>query len=230
MFRWFMVLCFCLSSQMSWAFDILDMETLPDTKTVFVGNMVQNGTPVQIMQFSSNLSVLEVLSFYKKEWSDNRKVKNNTPKMIEKKVAEWTNLSKLEGAYSVVVQVKVKQYGGSEGFISVLDLRRPAKISKKSKQFPRIGGTKMVSTTESKDGGRSAVTMVLFNTYSVDSNDAFYRAKMTSEGWQLVRGFVKEGVVALLFNKQGQQCEMTISSSDQGDSVIMVNIVENAES
>lgn len=212
-----------------WAFDISNVAEPPKSSTVFVGDVIQNGLPIQMKQFHSELHPVEVLSYYKHQWSDNRKTRKNVPDVIEKKMAEWTVLSKQEGSYSVVIQVKEGVNGGAEGFISVLKLGAPQKTNSMIKEFPRLGGTTLISSTESRDGGKHATTLMLINDYSVDSNDAFYRSKMESEGWSLVRGMIRKGVATLLFNKQGKQCEMAISSDRKGDAIILVNVVKRGD-
>jgi len=209
-----------------WALDISEVANPPEAKTVFVGDVIQNGVPMQMKQFSSSLAVEELLAFYKNNWADNTRTKRKMPAFIEKEAGVWKILSKLEEDFNIVVQVKAKQGHGSEGFISVSDLTRPPGISQLSKDFPRLGGTQLVSSTESRDGGKKATTLVLTNEYSVDSNDAFYRSKMTAEGWKLVRGDIRNGAATMLFNKQDQQCELAVSKGDRGDSVIFANIVE----
>ena len=225
MFRLLIVILCCTLSSFAWGFDISRVAEPPEAKTVYVGDVVQNGIPMQMKQFSSSLTTGEVLSYYRINWADNTKVKENVPAFIEKEAGDWSIISKLEGNYSVVVQVKTQQSGGSEGVISVSNLTRPPGISELSKKFPKLGGTQLISSTESRDGGKHATTLILVNEFSVDSNDAFYRSRMTAEGWRLVRGGVRDGTATMLFNKQGQQCEMAVSEGERGDSVIIANIV-----
>lgn len=223
--RCFLFCLYSLSPTLLWAFDISNVVDPPRSSTVFVGDVVQNGMPLQMKQFYSDLRPVELLSYYRHSWSDNRRTQNNVPAVIEKKVGDWTVLSKQEGQYSVVVQVKNGENGGAEGLISVLKLMKTPIVNPISKKFPRLGGTKILSDTVSRDGDKQASTLILMNDYSVDSNHAFYRSKMELKGWTLVRGDVREGAVTLLFNKQGQQCEMAINSDGKGDSIIIVNIV-----
>ncbi len=176
-----------LFSTFIFAFDISNVAEPPKSNTVFVGEVLQNGFPVQIKQFYSKLRPVEILSYYKHRWLDNRKTQKNVPNVIERKVAEWTVLSKQKGLYNIVIQVKKDGHAGTEGLISILKIVPSQKTGSMVKIFPRLGGTTLISSTESKDGSKHAMTLILKNSYSVNSNDAFYRAKMEAEEWGLVR-------------------------------------------
>lgn len=209
-----------------WAFDISDVEIPPASRAVYVGDVVQNGVPTQMLKFSSPRSVTEVLAFYKNSWSDPGKVRDNLPPYIEKEAGEWRVLSKLEGSYSVAIQIRQHEEAtGSEGFISVLDIGKSPVIGELAKQFPRQGGTELISSTESKDGKKRATTLIFVNGHTVESNEEFYRAAMAANDWKLVRGGVKRGVAVLLFNRRHEQCEISIGQGDGGESVIFANVV-----
>ena len=130
----------CLFPQLLWAFDISKVVEPPEAKTTFVGSVVQNGIPMQMKQFSSNLTPGEVIGYYKHNWTDNRRTNSNVPTTIVKEAAEWMIISKTENRHSVVVQVKSRQGGGAEGFISVSNLTKPPKQGLQAKKFPRLGG------------------------------------------------------------------------------------------
>jgi len=218
-----------LAPRLLWAIDVSEVGRPPDTETVYIGNVIQNGVPMQMEQIRSSLAPEELLAFYKQKWADNTTTMRKTPVFLEKEAGPWKILSKLDGKYNIVVQIKDNQGHGSEGYISVSDLTQPPEISRIQKEFPRLGGTKLVSSTQARDEGKIATTLILRNEYSVDSNDAFYRSELTANGWRLIHGELRDGSAVMLFDKRNQQCELAVSREGYGDSVIFANITESSK-
>jgi hypothetical protein len=198
----------------------------PEASVTYVGSVVQNGLPLQMKQFSVNQSLAEVFSFYKQRWSDTENYKENVPYFIEKEVGEWRILSKMEDHCSVVVQAKPVSGGATEGFISVSDLSQKKQVTELTSTFPRLVDSELLSTTESEDSGRLATTMMLTNNYSVEDNKSYYRSSMDEQGWNFMRGGIHNNVAMLYFYKEEQQCEIVISQSDDGKTIIFANVVQ----
>ena len=212
------------------AFELSDVADPPDSNVTYVGEVVQNGLPLEMKQFTVEHPISEVLSFYKQRWSNTAETHENVPHYIEKRAGQWRVLSKIEGTSSVVVQVKEGVTGGvTEGFISVTDLSRKKEISQLSHAFPRLTDTELISSTESVDNGRLATTLMLVNNYSVDENSDYYRSRMDEQGWNFLRGGVQNNVSMLHFAKDGQQCEIAVSQMDDGKTVVFANFVESNE-
>jgi hypothetical protein len=208
------------------AFDIADVEDPPESNVTYVGDVIQNGLPIQMKQFDAATSPGELLDFYKRRWSDTRNYQDNTPEYIQKKVGEWWVLSKMEGNNSVVVQVKESNINHSSGFISVSDLSKPQKISTKAADFPRLGSSELLSSTESIDNGKYATTIILINDHSVSDNEEYYKANMSNKGWVRTNSQSKENVSTIYFSKNSQHCEIALAESEDGKTVIFANIVE----
>ena len=212
------------------AFELSDVADPPDANVTYVGEVVQNGLPLQMKQFTVEQSVSEVLSFYKQRWSDTANTQENVPHYIEKRAGQWRVLSKVEGTSSVVVQVKDGPTRGiTEGLVSVTDLSKKKEVSQLSHSFPRLTDTELLSSTESVDNGRLATTLMLVNNYSIDDNSDYYRSQMDEQGWSFLRGGVQNNVSMLHFAKDGQQCEIAVSPMDNGKTVVFANVVESNE-
>jgi hypothetical protein len=196
---------------------------------IYVGDLVQNGLPMQIKQFRASSSVAEILAFYKLRWSDTANRQDNVPTYIEKSVGEWRVLSKMESSNSVVVQLKDTGTGQAEGFISVTDLSQVEGPNEWSSDFPRMHGSQLISNTESHDKGRHAYTLILINDYSVVENRDYYQANMDTQGWSYSRGGMKDNVSMMYFIKDKWHCDMTVTESDDGKTVIFANLVEMNE-
>jgi hypothetical protein len=191
-----------------------------------VGEVIQNGLPIQMKKFSTDLSVTELLAFYKQSWSDTSIVQENVPAYMEKHIGEWYILSKLENTVSVVIQTKRGKEGKTEGYISVTDTSRAGKPNRWSEDFPRLPGTQIFSNTESVDKGRIAYTLILSNDNSVDENRDYYRDNMYVDDWEFARESNRSSTVMLYFKKSGWQCDITVTKAEDGKTITIVNMVE----
>jgi hypothetical protein len=209
------------------AFDISSVEDPPDSTVIYVGDVVQNGLPIQMKQFDTIRSPREVLDFYKLRWSDTRNYKENTPQYIEKKVGDWLVLSKMEGNNSVVVQIQETNGNHSTGFISVSDVSRPQKISDEAVNFPRLSDSELLSSTESIDNGKYATTIIMINNHTIIDNSEYYKVSMSNSGWVYTNSKYNENVSTMYFSKNTHHCEIAIAQADDGKTVIFANVVES---
>jgi hypothetical protein len=233
-FRRQVLYAFCLLgvfavSSVSHAFDIHDVANPPSASMTYVGDVIQNGLPMQMKQFTTDTSITELFAFYKQRWSDNAKRQDNVPDYIEKRAGDWYVLSKMEASKSVVVQARKANSSTIEGFISVTDLAQVKEQNRWSSDFPRMHGTELVSNTESVDKGRIAYTLILYNDYSVNENSEYYRSNMHVDGWQFTRGGEKANTAMLYFQKDNWQCDITVTEAKDGKTVIFTNLVETNE-
>jgi hypothetical protein len=200
----------------------------PNAHVVWVADdMVQNGVPMQIKQFSSRMRPEDVIRFYQSEWDD-----GSQRKPVLNKLGEWTIIGKQFSEYYVTVQVKPGQSGGSEGFLGASKL--PAGIkSKTTTDFPMLANSKLLSKTDSIDLTADANTIMLSNNYSVQSNTGFYESKMPERGWTLTRKDRvpgKGGYASFLyFQDDNRACTIVINQSRIGESLIVANVVQSKD-
>jgi hypothetical protein len=224
LFRFFV--CLLLLSDVCLAYTLDDVEIPPDTRATYVGDVVQNGLPMQMLQFTSRFSIAELLAYYKQHWSNVSNRNDNVPAYIEKQVGEWAVLSKIEASKNVVVQVKESDNSTSEGFISVSDFSQRRESSNWVSDFPRMYDSVLISNTESEDKARRAHTLIFINDHSISENSEFYRVRMDEMGWRYSRGGVRNDVAILQFMKDQWHCDITFTVADDGKSVILANLVE----
>lgn len=222
----FLMLCVFTISNACHAYDIHDVADPPAALVTYVGDVIQNGLPIQMKQFSTEASVTELLAFYKQRWSDASNQHENVPSYLEKQAGDWYVLSKMEGNNSVVVQARKANQGMTEGYISVTDMSDIREQNHWSSDFPRMHGTKILSNTEALDKGRVAYTLVLYNEHSVRENRDYYRDNMSSSGWQYTRGGERSKTTMLYFKNETLRCEIAISSADDGKTIIFANLVD----
>lgn len=213
----------------SHAYGINDVVNPPNATVAYIGDVVQNGLPIEMKKFSTRMTVSEVLAFYKHRWSDTSDKKENVPAYLEKQVGAWHILSKMEVQSSVVVQARKTDQGMTEGYISVTDTAQGGEPNRWTKEFPRMRGTQLLSNTESVDKGRNAYTLILYNEYSISQNRDYYRANMPSEGWQYTRSGEKSSTAMIYFKKGIWYCEIAFTKAVDGKTVIFANLVEENE-
>lgn len=196
----------------------------PDSRAVWVADSLeQNGIPMQIQQLTSPSGVEDVLAFYRNRWS--APVEQGAPGFVEKRVAGWHIISRLEAGRQTVVQLRGAPDGGSEGFISIADVRATPGFNRATRRFPRRSGSQILSSTVSHDGPGKTTTILLSNGHSVKSNVEFYRDAMVRGGWTLIHGMQAGSTVTLFFNKRDGRCEISISAA-RGRTFIMANLKE----
>lgn len=220
------LLCMFLHVEPSCAYSLTDIAKPPGSKMTYVGEVVHNALPMEILQFTSHYSPTEILAFYKQRWSDVTSGKDNVPSFIEKHVSNWAILSKVEASKSVVVQLKKLSDGTTEGFISIADLSNIEKPGRWVTEFPRMDGSELFSNTVSNDKGRRAYTLIFLNDNSVTENNEFYLTSMDAQGWRLSRSGAKDNISILYFLMDNWYCDLTLSKTDDGKSVILANLVE----
>jgi hypothetical protein len=193
-------------------------------------DIVQNGVPMKIRSLSSAASVDEVMAHYRAEWSA---VGDHAP--IENAVGQWRVLGQQRGDYYITLQIMDANASGSEGFVALSRVGTLLKQGPRNdSQFPRLGGTTVISTTDSHDAGKNARTLIMTNHFSVDANLSFYRGTMKSAGWTLQNNFTdnKRGTKAqvLYFQRARESCHLAVSDSGSGVSVIAVNVQRETRS
>jgi hypothetical protein len=208
---------------------VAEMSTVPipsGVKSVLVGEkIIQNGLPLEIQGFNSALTPEAIVNFYKSEWAQG--VQADQPGYIENNFSDWLVISRLEGNKNTLIQVKKSVNGGSEGFISVSEPFATKKPNKLARTFPKMGGSQLISTTESDDIGKTATTLIFQNTFSVKSNVNYYKSNMQSKGWSLNYAVNQGANATLLFAKGNAQCDIAINKNDAGQTTIFANIVSS---
>lgn len=183
----------------------------------------QNGVPMQIQTFSSPSSLDELTGFYRQQWASDGQA------AVESQLGEWHVIGQRQGDYYVTVQARQIGKQASEGFIVVNDLKPLlAGRAEIDDVFPRMGGTVMISNTTTRDAGRSAKTLLLENTYTVNANASFYAGELKSSGWALRTSFDRpengRDTHVLYFERAAEACAITVADAGDGRTIIAVNL------
>ena len=189
-------------------------------------NMVHNGVPMQIQTFQANTPPREVIAFYRQEWS----ARSGRPP-VENTSGEWQIIGQRQGNYYITVQARTGNGAKSQGYIAVTQLSAAGKreLLPSVAAFPSLGGTQIISQSQADDDGKKSITLVLRNGFSMESNSGFYRSTLSGEGWTLLQDFdpASQGMTGrvMYFERKGESCHISMTSADDGYTVIAVNQV-----
>lgn len=183
-------------------------------------NMHVNGLPMRVRRFTTAMSVEQVMAFYLQRW-------RGTPPPVENRVGDWRVIGRQAGDFYLTVQTRTAAGGETEGFLGVSKLPAAPDTPKLDTRFPRLDGTEVLSDVSSRDDGRLGKTLVLHNTYSVQSNASFYEGALPNQGWKRNAAFggAERDRRVLYFQRRDESAALVIAPHPEGGTAIVVNIV-----
>lgn len=218
-----LVICLCISHQAVWAFDLSEVRIPDNTESPWVGRGIDhNGITMDIKLLKSSHSSEQLLTFYKNLWESEGGVGEG---YTMNEMGDYKIISKIEDNHNIVVQVRDDSKGNAEGYLSAIDLSSLGN-STDNDDFPALSNTMLVSKTVSDDAGKSAITRILINNYSVASNATFYVSRLESEGWKKSYSNVSDRSFMGFYSRNKKTMELAISRESGKDTVIFANIVE----
>ncbi|MEK8031087.1 hypothetical protein AACH06_09700 [Ideonella sp. DXS29W] len=191
-----------------------DPQDPPRSKVEWVSKDIRvNGLPTRIQHFESELSVDEVLGFYRKRWT-----KAGVPEPREVSAAGWQTIATLQDRYQLLVQVRGRSPQGSEGMLSVADLA-DMKSDYLPKEWPTWSNMRVLQVTESFDGPKRSHVISMVSDDGYDLNVRRVREEWLRRGYVLAheqnnpakagqRGWVG------IFDKASQSVDVTVTYSD----------------
>jgi len=186
-----------------------------------VADVVRDGRLTSIARLAPSSGGEDVLDFYRRVWSPD----GDDPGHREAQAGEWTVISRIVDDVLLVLQLR-ETGQGAEALMSAASLETVGVSSGASAELPP-GGT-LLSTTESRDGGRGAVTTIVAARERPGEVALFYRDRYVRAGWTLARDTVAEGASVLLFDRDGAHLEIVVSALS-GGSVAVINEVRPDE-
>ncbi len=185
------------------------MEAPPQSTVSWVAqDMVYNGVPMRIQYFHSKNSLPQVLAYYRQRWTD-----TGWKNYVENTVGPWRNISRAQGDFFLVVQVRPAAGNTAEGYLS----QRPLKMSPRpllGQGAPLPPGSEVVNDIRSNDGDRQGRTLVAFCPLSVDASASYYRESMGKDGWTLVNeGKARNGGRQMVLRKDNQELSLAFAPS-----------------
>jgi hypothetical protein len=197
----------------------------PGANLVSVADQMNyEGMTMQVRKFDIEMTVDEVLNFYRGTWKGT---------FVENDMPPWKMISSKQGDKFYTVQVQASSSTESWGYLGVSDLPRVLEQggklgSQAHKSFPMMNGSKVVNDLAHDDLGRKSRTLWINNHFSVTSNAEYYRDFYVRQGWTaLVDQTADPGNSHVLVFREGDKTiNMTIKKGDEGTNII-VNDVRN---
>jgi hypothetical protein len=186
--------------------------------------MNYEGMQLNIRRFDIELTVEQVLTFYRKQW-EGRYVENDMP--------PWLMISTKQGDRFFTVQAQPSGPGGAWGYLGASDLPRVLEksgtLGGNKKPFPMMSGSVVVNDLESRDTGRRGRTLLINNGFSVQGNAGYYRDHYQSQGWTTVIDQSSDPADnhVLMFQSGSETVNLTIDTAEQGTNIV-VNKVSNS--
>jgi hypothetical protein len=181
------------------------------------------GITLQVRKFDIEMSMEEVLNFYRQTWQG---------EFVENDIPPWKMISTKQGDRFYTVQIQPTGPGACWGYLGVSDLPKVLEQGKtlggNKRFFPMMNGSQIVNDMDHHDIGKKGRTLLITNHFSVTSNAEYYRGFYTDKGWSKVVDVSGEPGKnhVLMFQQGSQQVSLTIDKVEQKTNII-VNDVKN---
>jgi hypothetical protein len=188
-----------------------DMPAPPRAQIEWVAqDAVVDGLPSRIERFDSELSVAEVLDYYRTRWA-----KATVGEPRETTTGPWRALSTLQGGFQLVVQVKPRDKQGSTGLLSVMNFGE-ARSDFLPHNWPKWRDAKVTQVTTSRDGPKRGHLVSMVSTEGLDTNVRRWRQEWQRRGFDLTHEMKQapaEGTSAWvgIFDRGPQSAEVAVS-------------------
>ncbi len=187
--------------------------------------MVYNGVPMWVEQFSCICSVEKVLDYYRRRWG---RLEHG---FVENEMGEYKQISRGEEGFFFSVQVKEKNNGEgeSEGRLSI------TAVPPAGSEPPVLGAgvpqpdfSRVLNDVQDAVPGKRIRTVALYNDMDMMTNTNFYRTHFSERGWKSMLQTVKpeKGSQALSFTYKNKDVNIVIYPGQNGQSNILYNEVE----
>ncbi|VAW93632.1 hypothetical protein MNBD_GAMMA23-662 [hydrothermal vent metagenome] len=178
-----------------------------------------NGVPLKVVNFSTRLTVRQVLGYYRSRWADG---------FVEDEYNGWQQISRLQGKYFVTVQAKPSELAehdvATRGRINIMNLNEGD--IRTTPNFPVLQGSAVINDVETVDKYNKARTLLIVNNYPAEKNAEYYQRYFKKEKWtQVTNKTVGDSAHVLVFKRDEDETSVVIRSSS-GDSSILVNEVK----
>lgn len=181
-----------------------------------------NGVPTSVRVFTTNKSLAELLSFYRKRFGEGR---------VETAFQGWTVITRREDDFLYTARLR-RALQGTEGTVSVADLREGLSNLGHPLGIALPAGSKLAVDVEMTDPGKRARVLTITNGGSVDANAEFFKTELESRGYRMDRDLpgATGGVRgrSIWFSAPNRAAILVVSAVATGASVVL-NMTESTE-
>lgn len=182
-----------------------------------------NGIHSRIQKFESPQASPEVLAHYRAHWGS-----GDAGPAREDNVRGWSTISTLRGPYSLVVQVKPKEALGSQGLISILNIKE-VKFKHLPHDWPQFNDIQVKQVMESVDGPKRSFYVLARSLKSADLVRDQMKGLWAQKGWHLQREHRQPASYMGAYAREGNTMEMVITGDARQAGVnVVVNLVQAA--
>ena len=189
--------------------------------------MLVAGRNTAVRAFVSDDSVADIVKFYQDAWHDPPAKGAPGYAYDTSVIAPWKLLTRVEDGYVMTVQVMEHQPKGSFGFLASGHLSEPGAPAIAPPEPPSMHGSKVLSNISSKDAGKDALTSMLVNQESFDSNVNFYRTYYQDWRTDLDQVVQRGKMHALGFTHNREQVVITIQSGRDGSHIVVNSVTHD---
>lgn len=184
---------------------------------VVATDVVQNGRRTSIASLDALPALEDTIAFYRDRWP----ASDGSPGHLESRLGDRSILSRLDAGRLVVVELR-ETPSGPEGRISTMVLE-PVSVAS-ADPLPLPAGGQLLSSTSARDGVHDATTSIATVAARPGEVAAFYRDRLTRDGWTLVSDREHGAARVLLLDRADARLELVVSDVDDR-SVVLANEV-----
>tara|TARA_R110001592_G_C13189889_1_gene752291 strand:+ start:3749 stop:4438 length:690 start_codon:yes stop_codon:yes gene_type:complete len=220
-----LVIWFCLFCLQAHAENWPEFPIPKNERAVIVGNQIAvNGLTMKIMEMTSKSTVSDIIEFYKKAWEV--PVKKDAPGYIVNEVNPYTIISRAEKDFLMTIQVKKHEKKGSYSLLAISNVQNERVVSILGKGFPKMNTTEVLSDIKSQDIYQEGRTLIMENSFSVQSNINFYRDYYLKRGWNdITQGQVSStNMAVMIMNKNKHELNLTFNRAENRTHIVAVAV------
>lgn len=202
-----------------------DFPAPDDAKVSLVSDsMTIQGRNMSVRAFISDDSVDDVVAYYQELWKD-PPVKGAPGVAYEPDaIAPWHLLTRVEKGYIMTVQVQKHGVDGSYGYLALGRLPDPGDGPAEMPRAPSMAGSDVLSSMQTDDPGKEALTTMFANRNSLESNLNFYRNHYSAWRKDIDQSMGHKKLHALSFRRGREQVVITIQGGRDGSQIVINSV------
>jgi len=193
-----------------------EVPTPPSTETTPLAKQIlYQGIPMRIKNFTSEVSLERTLEFYRQQWEK---------EFVENKYQAWHQISHKDDEYFITIQVQASGDNKAFGRISIMQLQdKDAQPVALGKGIPILPDSIVMNDISSNDNETKSRNIIAQNKRSIQSNARYYEKEYTAAGWgNMMNKQVKKNSHVLMFRK-GRKESVVVLHKIGDTSYIQIN-------
>lgn len=190
---------------------------------VVADELIQNGVPMSIQRFQTDMTPEAVREFYRAHWS--APVAPAAPGHVETAVGDWHVISRLTEHEHLLVRMRPAHNGGTTGFLARINRDSDTQVHPLTELLPASLTDELLSITESRADEGAAVTAIYRIRGPAGDALALVQRHLVEQGLQVRQAFEHEAVKVQFLTGPRVHAELAVQRDGGGD-VLVINLVE----